>query len=451
MPEQYASAWPRKRFFSEMFTRDISLQDCILDLIDNSIDGAIRSRKIRFDQLSKAILNKERTQGLKDPPSIEVAISKDKVVVRDSCGGIDRQYAMTEVFSFGHSDSWRPSYLGAYGVGLKRALFKIGNRFRIVSRTASTGFSCNVDVPEWLLEEDSPEDWRIPLDDEPQAQSPSLAGTTIEITKLHDEVKLSISDSTFEMTLRRSISGAYSFFLQNYVVISVNGIPIEGISIPIGKPERGAVSHEVYTEKDVTVRVLASVAQPDEEGRLSQEISGWYVVCNGRIVLPADKSTSTGWGISPTPSYQPKYRGFIGIIFFEAKDPLLLPWTTTKRELNREAPIYVSARTRMAIAAKPVLGFLNRKYGAGPDEEPYEREVSRSVQPATLRELTRAKSTFAPPERSRLRAKETTSVQFDAQTDELNLIRTHLRNPRMGANRIGAYVMAYFLEKEGLK
>ena len=33
-------AFPTKAFFVRMITRDISLEDCILDLIDNSVDGA---------------------------------------------------------------------------------------------------------------------------------------------------------------------------------------------------------------------------------------------------------------------------------------------------------------------------------------------------------------------------------------------------------------------------
>lgn len=35
-----ATAFPTKAFFVRMITRDISLEDCILDLIDNSVDGA---------------------------------------------------------------------------------------------------------------------------------------------------------------------------------------------------------------------------------------------------------------------------------------------------------------------------------------------------------------------------------------------------------------------------
>jgi hypothetical protein len=35
-----AEANPTKAFFVRMITRDISLADCILDLIDNSVDAA---------------------------------------------------------------------------------------------------------------------------------------------------------------------------------------------------------------------------------------------------------------------------------------------------------------------------------------------------------------------------------------------------------------------------
>jgi hypothetical protein len=36
---------PTKRFFVSMLTRDIELTDAILDLIDNSVDGATRQLK----------------------------------------------------------------------------------------------------------------------------------------------------------------------------------------------------------------------------------------------------------------------------------------------------------------------------------------------------------------------------------------------------------------------
>ncbi|HEX3252763.1 MAG TPA: hypothetical protein VHS05_25215, partial [Pyrinomonadaceae bacterium] len=35
---------PAKSFFVSMLTRDIDLQDAILDLLDNCVDGALRDR-----------------------------------------------------------------------------------------------------------------------------------------------------------------------------------------------------------------------------------------------------------------------------------------------------------------------------------------------------------------------------------------------------------------------
>jgi hypothetical protein len=46
VPEQAVAA-PTKQFFVSMLTRDISLEDAILDLIDNCLDGALRIAKGR--------------------------------------------------------------------------------------------------------------------------------------------------------------------------------------------------------------------------------------------------------------------------------------------------------------------------------------------------------------------------------------------------------------------
>jgi hypothetical protein len=48
---RYASAEVRKQFFIDMFTRDISLEDCVLDLIDNSIDSYLLKHGISISQL----------------------------------------------------------------------------------------------------------------------------------------------------------------------------------------------------------------------------------------------------------------------------------------------------------------------------------------------------------------------------------------------------------------
>ena len=46
-----ADASPTKGFFLEMFVRDLSLEDCILDLVDNSVDSLIKSRGIDVSKI----------------------------------------------------------------------------------------------------------------------------------------------------------------------------------------------------------------------------------------------------------------------------------------------------------------------------------------------------------------------------------------------------------------
>ena len=70
---------PTKEFFVEMLTRDIELNDAILDLLDNCLDGVVRScperKKLEDDQYYRSYC-------------AEINISKDSFTIRDNCGGI---------------------------------------------------------------------------------------------------------------------------------------------------------------------------------------------------------------------------------------------------------------------------------------------------------------------------------------------------------------------------
>lgn len=73
-----ADANPTKAFFVRMITRDISLEDCIFDLIDNSIDGAWELAGGRPMNLnSKIDLN---------PYEIRIDINDSSFSIQDNCG-----------------------------------------------------------------------------------------------------------------------------------------------------------------------------------------------------------------------------------------------------------------------------------------------------------------------------------------------------------------------------
>src|SRR5262249_54428180 len=106
---------------------------------------------------------------------------------------------------------------------------------------------------------------------------------------------------------------------------------------------------------------------------------GWYVFCNGRMVLESEKTTMTGWGTSRLPAFHSKFNHFIGYVYFRSKDLFKLPWTTTKDGVELESPIYQEALNQMAVYARPALDFLNKLYSdTRPESEP-EKEVFQSA------------------------------------------------------------------------
>ncbi|MDR2651149.1 MAG: ATP-binding protein, partial [Prevotellaceae bacterium] len=125
---------PTKSFFIQMITRDITINDAIVDLLDNSIDGASR-------------ISLNDYTGLR----IDLTLNKDEFVVKDNCGGFSLETAQKYAFRFGRPDNAPETSgsVGRFGIGMKRALFKMGKNFIIESKTLDEHFNINVDVEQW--------------------------------------------------------------------------------------------------------------------------------------------------------------------------------------------------------------------------------------------------------------------------------------------------------------
>ena len=121
-------ASPTKSFFIYMLTRDIDVRPAIVELIDNSIDGA------------KKIRNNTEYEGL----FIKINMSQDKFIIEDNCGGIDIETAQKYAFQFGRSSERESDssgyFTGIFGIGMKRALFKLGKKFATPGNTRAAAF-----------------------------------------------------------------------------------------------------------------------------------------------------------------------------------------------------------------------------------------------------------------------------------------------------------------------
>jgi len=136
MSDNTIDANPTKEFFIHMLTKDIGLVRAIVDLVDNSWDGALRAAQGEmFSDLS-----------------IEVNTSADQFSITDNCGGIPFQIAKDYAFRFGRPvDMQRTDHsVGQFGVGMKRSLFKMGKFFQITSCSKDCQFVIEIDVDKWV-------------------------------------------------------------------------------------------------------------------------------------------------------------------------------------------------------------------------------------------------------------------------------------------------------------
>lgn len=330
-------ASPTKGFFIYMLTRDIDVRPAIVELIDNSIDGA---KKIRKDKGYKGLF-------------IKISMSQDKFIIEDNCGGIDIETAQKYAFQFGRSSDRENDlhgyFTGIFGIGMKRALFKLGKKFEVISKTLTEYFDLKVDVDEWI---NKPE-WEFEFDNVKTGISNDETGTKIIVEKLNTDI---IGKFESEMFINSLID-----YIQKYRTVEAeNGLDIEvnNIAIDYGK-EKLLKSKDIQPyEKQIIddngkITIVAGITNKGEPNK-----AGWYIYCNGRLVLYADKTELTGWGVENR-VFHYSLAEFRGYVYFESQNLLELPWNTTKTGIDTSNRLYVIARQSMSEAMKQVIKVID--------------------------------------------------------------------------------------------
>jgi hypothetical protein len=440
-----ADASPQKRLFISLITRDISLTDAILDLIDNSINAALvplADHLKTADDYQRLLANTKVTQAVK----VDLTIGSARIFIRDTASGISTETAEKHAFRFGPDDgrAHESDRLSVYGIGLKRAMFKCGNRIHMVSDHRDGGFELNLNARRWAREdqEDRDKPWRFEITTRPPATGET--GTHITITELHDDVVRRLEDGLFLQQLRERIASTYSFFIGRVVAITVNGTEVEKESFEIGDN----YASEKFQSDGVSCNVTAGIAVAKGD-TFRDRNAGWFVFCNGRTVLGADKSSRTGWGAGGAlPIFQPKHRPFLGTVFFVSADPEALPWTTTKAGVNEELAVWQEARRHMVTVGRVITGFLDSRYtdeGAGVGIAPTElQDASGNAMSVLTAAVSQARSFTRP---SVVRPP-TIKIQYDALVTNVQKIETYLRRPGMGGSEVGRYTFNWFLKNE---
>lgn len=361
-----ASGKPTKSFFVRMITRDITLQDCILDLIDNSIDGA-------WEQEGSRPTTIEQNADLSSY-AVDIKISSQAFSIRDNCGGITQREAENYAFTFGRDDDTvemleeqhEDFSIGVYGIGMKRAIFKIGRNIKVRStyedQEGTHAFEVPIEVEKWIKEKK----WDFDILNGKPLKEP---GTEIAISDLNGGVSASFGNKAFENRLRKIIARDYALHFLYGIRITLNGRPVRGWNITFlagegFEPFRDTIPLPDF-EDEVRVELLCGMAAPppdeiDPEETIDEEDRfGWYVACNGRFVLSADKTAMSGWGTEGWPGWHGQYNGFLGLVFFSSPNTELLPVTTTKRNIDPTSPVFRAVQPRMRELTKEWTSYTN--------------------------------------------------------------------------------------------
>lgn len=467
---------PDKRFFIDNLIKDIELIPAILDLVDNSVDSAralaIEAHGLPLEGHPSAL-----------PPNafekLEVALNvqSERFEVSDNCAGISVDVARNYAFRIGRAKDFQgvPGSVGQFGVGMKRALFKLGRRFRITSQTMSESFVLDIDVDDWV-DHQAEGDWSFEFSAVHKADEAGFdsnaRGTRIVVEELHDSVIDDFSDPLIISLIREQLRLRHQEAIDRGLTISLNGETLRGLRpMLLHGPDFAPIRKTFildFPDGNVHVELLAGIVASDRkelgldennaENFTTASEAGWWVFCNDRLLLIADKTTETGWGRGAA-AYHPQYRLFRGYLFLSSLHPQLLPWNTSKTAVDTNSSTWRRVQGEMVGALAEVQGVLNRmkkergELAHGQDDDEtlssavYLRAASDAVA-TPLRQLPRRDALAlptVPKARKRLRSP-WQRIQYDAPRDQVERAMSQLKFATMA--ELGRRSFDYFYKRE---
>jgi len=427
------SAEPTKTLFINVLTKDVDEKECILDLIDNSIDSYTR-------------------KGYSDSRDIKIKIEKECFEIIDTCGGIDFKTLKEDVFRFGVEEIKRDKpTLGLYGIGMKRALFKIGKIIKLETDDGVTHSIINIDIDKWKASDQ----WKMDFEYEDSILNGNLPYTSINVGTLYPEVSKQFALETFITDIKDRIHIVYTTFISKGIGISVNNKTLEPflLEVRFDKDYQPARFTEKYN--DINIAIICGIS-PRSKKRTAYETGhrGWNVFCNNRLILVDDLSDQTGWTgkDAKLPKYHSIFNEFYGFVFLSSNNPAKLPLNTSKTGLLTYSTTYAYILDKMISTAKPVIKYLSNKYIDEKSESDSVEEKIKSTMEIESETETIAISELKEDIKFIAPVKQTTqytTISYRKPKQLVDKVKSH-----MGTNvnkEVGSETFDFYIEIEGIK
>jgi hypothetical protein len=244
---------------------------------------------------------------------------------------------------------------------------------------------------------------------------------------------------------------AHALVIDKGLSIAFNGRPLGKRALTFLesnqlKPAFYEKSYKQFGNSVINARIYAGISERDYAK------GGWYIFCNGRMVLEADQTSITTWGVNNMVKYHPDYAFFRGFVFFDSDDAELLPWTTTKTGIDADSSFYNLIRLEMINTIRPILKFCrnlateralvkNEEIETSPLEESYKE--TKEIDYSDLKE----KGNFIAPEIFKIkRGPRIGRIQYNKPLDDINKLKKILRVTSNKA--VGEKTFDYFVEME---
>jgi hypothetical protein len=286
-----------------------------------------------------------------------------------------------------------------------------------------------------------PDNWIFPFK-YARPKSAARGGTEIEITELHPVVNQQFASKGFLTILIDKVSRAYALFVKAGLKVRINGDDIKAEMPEIAQSKNLQPVRQLIKKDGVDILIVAGLSPAEDKTP-----RGWYVFCNGRLVLDADKTERTGWAVDSHPGFHSKFNPFLGYVYFRSKDVRNLPWSTTKDDVDWESPIYQSALSEMWLLSRPILDFLNELYSDVREESEPEHDVFRGGKAIPPQRIASGPNRIWQVKLRKQSDDDPVSIQYKRPKKKLKKVKEALGRSSMSASRIGEYTFDWFYDR----
>lgn len=326
-------------YLQSTLTKDITPSEALFDLVDNSIDAARRCLDpSHVDQYGLPL----SYEGF----VVRLHVGCKRVYLSDNCGGIEDRELAKRVFVTGKL-SHQPYGIGGFGIGLKRALFRLGTKYALKSDTdGDTAASISFTRADLAKVSSDLTAHRLP--------SLGRKRFVIAIARFENGVEHHLTSALDSGDLARNLSRRYGIFISKGLKIVLNGVKVPAFMPALRGDGLVAIqATNMVAENGVSIFVDAGMhsltrlpGEADYSPMIAKTLTdqyGWYFVCNDRIVRVASHEPELGW----TTKWHQEYYGFLGWVRFVAEDPEDLPWDTKKTFIDPNSLSFRAIATRL--------------------------------------------------------------------------------------------------------